>query len=293
MKKRYIIFLSVISILFMGNVKASTYGYYVNSDGIYQLCTDSISDCISVSFGQSGTEFQLSSKKIIYNSTVYTYNESFQTAYNNTQQGVSSMYYYMNGSDTYVLCKNANSCHSYSSSKLATYDVTISAEKSITINTKSTLGEAGEVYYYSVAKSTTTSGSTSTAAATTDYCTRLAEPLKFIGNIVLIGKIALALIIIILGMVDFGKAITGGKDEEVKKSAVTFGRRIAAGVAVFLIPTIVSVIFSLVSDWVKIEGDFNACQKCVLWVSKCKTASTSSTSTSKTESYRMIDGGQK
>src|SRR5574344_1958101 len=190
MKKRYIIFLSVISILFMGNVKASTYGYYVNSD--------SISDCISVSFGQSGTEFQLSSKKIIYNSTVYTYNESFQTAYNNTQQGVSSMYYYMNGSDTYVLCKNANSCHSYSSSKLATYDVTISAEKSITINTKSTLGEAGEVYYYSVAKSTTTSGSTSTAAATTDYCTRLAEPLKFIGNIVLIGKIALSLIIIIV-----------------------------------------------------------------------------------------------
>ena len=109
-----------------------------------------------------------------------------------------------------------------------------------------------------------------TTIESSEYCGKLKEPLKFIGNIVLIVKIIIPIIIIAFGMIDFFRAMVGSKDDEIKKSSRSLIFRIIAGIGIFLIPTIVSFIFSLIDSWANIEGDFNACQKCILNVKECK-----------------------
>ena len=46
--------------------------------------------------------------------------------------------------------------------------------------------------------------------------------------------------------------------------------RCIAGVVIFFLPTLVSIVFSLIDSWANIEGEFNACQKCVLNVRECE-----------------------
>ena len=101
-------------------------------------------------------------------------------------------------------------------------------------------------------------------------CSKLKSPLKFIGYILLIVKIIIPLLLIVFGIIDLFKAVTGGKDGEITKSLKTFVFRLIAGVAIFFIPTIISFIFSLVDGFDSVESEFNICQKCILNVSQCK-----------------------
>lgn len=101
-------------------------------------------------------------------------------------------------------------------------------------------------------------------------CNRLKSPLKFIGYILLIVKIVIPLLLIVFGIIDLFKAVTGGKDGEITKSLKTFIFRLIAGVAIFFVPTIISFIFSLVDGFDSVESEFNVCQKCILNVSQCK-----------------------
>ena len=117
---------------------------------------------------------------------------------------------------------------------------------------------------------TTTTTTKEEKAPTTNTCERLKEPLKFIGHIVTIFKIVIPLLLIVFGIMDFFKAVTAGKDDEIKKSTKTFAFRVLAGVVIFFLPTIVSFVFSMVDSWAEVEGDFDACQKCVFRVSQCE-----------------------
>ena len=116
----------------------------------------------------------------------------------------------------------------------------------------------------------TDSAQNQTLQPTTDTCTRLKEPLRFVGHIVLVVKIVIPIILLFLGALDFFRAITSSKEEEIKKSARSFAFRVISAVVIFFLPTIVSVLFSFVDSWAGIRGDFNACQKCVLRVGECQ-----------------------
>ena len=63
--------------------------------------------------------------------------------------------------------------------------------------------------------------------------------------------IAVPIIMILMGTLDLFKAVTAGKDEDIKKKQKALITRIIAGILVFLVPTIVSVIMNLigVSKW--------------------------------------------
>ncbi len=121
-------------------------------------------------------------------------------------------------------------------------------------------------------------GVTYTGAVTTNVeggstknspCTKLKPPLKFIGYIVFIIKILIPIVLIIFGVLDLFKAVTGGKDGEIVKSVKSFAFRLIAGVAIFFVPSIVSFVFSLVDGFDSVESEFNICQKCVLDVFNC------------------------
>lgn len=63
--------------------------------------------------------------------------------------------------------------------------------------------------------------------------------------------IAVPIVMIVLGSMDLFKAVTAGKDEEIKKKQSVLIKRVIAGVLVFLVPTIVSVLMNLigVAEW--------------------------------------------
>ncbi len=94
----------------------------------------------------------------------------------------------------------------------------------------------------------------------TTFCNKSSNLLQFVGYAILIFKVAIPVIIIVLGMMDFGKAVVSEKDEDIKKQAVKLGRRALAGVIIFFIPTVVNWVF----DGISSAGDsFNTCTECL------------------------------
>ncbi len=57
--------------------------------------------------------------------------------------------------------------------------------------------------------------------------------------------IAVPIVMIVLGSIDLFKAVTSSKEEEIKKKQQTLIKRVIAGVLVFLVPTIVSLLMNL------------------------------------------------
>ena len=81
--------------------------------------------------------------------------------------------------------------------------------------------------------------------------------------LVLIIQIAVPILLIIFGSFDFVKAITGGKEDEIKKGQQVFIKRAIAAVIVFFVIAIVKFLVGFVID--KSESDnFLNCVDCFL-----------------------------
>ncbi len=109
------------------------------------------------------------------------------------------------------------------------------------------------------------------------FCNDTGGLFSILGIFVTAIKIFIPIALIVFGMIDMGKAVTNGKEEEIKKSLMTFIRRAIAAVVVFFIPTIVGVIMQLVNNSLRQGGDDpDACgyQQCIQNVTgvkgKCK-----------------------
>lgn len=87
--------------------------------------------------------------------------------------------------------------------------------------------------------------------------------LQVVGYGLLIFKVAIPFIIIFLGMLDFGKAVTAEKPEEIKASAKRLLYRAIAGILIFFIPNIVVWVFGAIVN-LKGESKFINCQNCLL-----------------------------
>ncbi len=93
---------------------------------------------------------------------------------------------------------------------------------------------------------------------------------QIIGYILLIAKLVVPLILIILGSVDFAKAVIASNEKPNKDVIMTLMRRFIAAFIIFFIPTVLNFVLSLVdgaSDAVK--GDdtshgFTSCATCLL-----------------------------
>lgn len=99
-----------------------------------------------------------------------------------------------------------------------------------------------------------------------DFCTKMAGPLKFVGIVLWIFKIAIPVIIVIMGMMDLGKAVTASKDDEIKKAMKQLMVRLISGVLIFFIPTIIMFVFRIITEFNAIEGatNFEVCEACIL-----------------------------
>ena len=97
-------------------------------------------------------------------------------------------------------------------------------------------------------------------------CYDVSEVLQLVGTILTILKIAIPLIIIILGIIDLAKAITSSKPEEIKKSATSLLWRFIGAVFIFFLPAIVMAMFKLLGPWhtAEDETDYEICYNCIV-----------------------------
>ena len=96
------------------------------------------------------------------------------------------------------------------------------------------------------------------------FCKQSADIWQVVGYLLLVFKIVIPVILIIFGMIDLGKAVVSGKDEEIKKNMKSLMIRAIAAVAIFFIPTIVGIVIGLVSSFDD-EGkaDYDICRQCI------------------------------
>lgn len=97
-------------------------------------------------------------------------------------------------------------------------------------------------------------------------CSEMTDVMQILGYALLVIKIAIPLLIIFYGILDFAKAVIAEKEDEIKKYAKRLVFRIIAGIAIFLIPNIVLWVFSLNNDYStqKEKADFEQCEECFL-----------------------------
>lgn len=104
-----------------------------------------------------------------------------------------------------------------------------------------------------------------------DFCAKTANIWQILGHVVTIIKIVIPLILIILGMIDLGKAVIASDDKAISKAVSALVKRFIAAVVMFFIPTIVSAVFSALSVGDVVSDDANICMQCVTNVSACDT----------------------
>ena len=72
------------------------------------------------------------------------------------------------------------------------------------------------------------------------------ESIRYMVDEVLIYvRIIVPILIIVLGMVDFGKAVLANKEDTMKKAQLDFAKRVFIGVAVFFVPVLVDLVMDL------------------------------------------------
>ncbi|MBQ8681502.1 MAG: hypothetical protein IJ509_01140 [Bacilli bacterium] len=84
-----------------------------------------------------------------------------------------------------------------------------------------------------------------------DFCGDLEPIITLAKNIVRLLQWGIPIILILFGMLDLGKAVMAGKEDEMKKFQGALIKRVIYAVAVFLVVTIVSFAMGLVgsNDW--------------------------------------------
>jgi len=87
-----------------------------------------------------------------------------------------------------------------------------------------------------------------------------------VGVVVAVIRIAVPVILIIIGMVDLVKAITSQDDKQIKAATSLLIKRVVIGVVVFLVPTIVTLIMKVIA-----QDEYKSCITCVtsVWDSDC------------------------
>lgn len=95
--------------------------------------------------------------------------------------------------------------------------------------------------------------------------------IQIVGYFILIVKVAIPLLIIALGIFDFGKAVVAEKEDEIKKQTKRLLYRVIAGIVIFFIPSLVVFIFNtFVNDYESDSEGFQKCTECFLHPnSKC------------------------
>ena len=189
--------------------------------------------------------------------------------YLNTESGVlecgvvRELYMALSGTNRYKICYSESNCDRGGN------QFTLSLSSSSSSSDSKEDDDSSEATNNSGSQASNNGGSGSSNNSC-NPTSGLGPTLIFIGHIVRIAKILIPLVIIVMGIMDFFRAITAGKDDEIKKSTKSFVWRLVAGVVIFFLPALISLVFSWIPEWEGYDGSFQQCFKCVWDVGSCK-----------------------
>ena len=95
------------------------------------------------------------------------------------------------------------------------------------------------------------------------FCNKTSPIWQFVGYGLLALKIAIPLLIIILGTINFAKAMLSSDGDATSKAAMKLLKSFIVGVIIFIIPTLVDVVFNLIAKSPS-SANIDACQTCLL-----------------------------
>lgn len=95
------------------------------------------------------------------------------------------------------------------------------------------------------------------------FCANTASIWQLVGIILLIFKIVIPIVLIILGMIDLGKAVISSDDKAISKAAKSLMFRIIAAVAIFFVPSLVSFVFTVIASFSDVKDDYEICKQCI------------------------------
>ncbi len=98
-----------------------------------------------------------------------------------------------------------------------------------------------------------------------DFCEDTAKIWKLVGDVINIFKIVIPIIIVLLAILDLGKAVMAGEEKEIKEAQKMLIKRIIYGVIIFFVVTIVQAVFGLIGE--NVQG--SECWKCATNPSQC------------------------
>ena len=98
------------------------------------------------------------------------------------------------------------------------------------------------------------------------FCGEMKGIVQLIGYVLLVVKVAIPLLIIALGIFDFGKAVVAEKEDEIKKQTKRLIMRVVAGIVIFLVPSIIMWVFGALGEYETLEDQagFDTCKSCFI-----------------------------
>ena len=90
------------------------------------------------------------------------------------------------------------------------------------------------------------------------FCTDAMPILRIVGIVVFAIKVIVPIILIVMGMIDLAKSVAEKDEGKIKEAQTRLVKRAIAAVLVFLVVTIVGVLFSVLG-----QEQYKACMKCV------------------------------
>ncbi|HIS12812.1 MAG TPA: hypothetical protein IAB40_06880 [Candidatus Onthocola stercoravium] len=97
-----------------------------------------------------------------------------------------------------------------------------------------------------------------------DFCYKTAEVWQIIGYAFLVLKIVIPIILVVLGIVDIGKAVLSSDEKLIKDGVMKLVKRVIAAVIIFFIPTVINVLFQFIGGFSEsIRNDYDNCIDCL------------------------------
>lgn len=97
-----------------------------------------------------------------------------------------------------------------------------------------------------------------TVGSASDLCDAMAPGLRIVGIVVLGIRIAVPIILIVVGMLDLAKAVTEKSEDNIKKAQQGLIKKAIAAGLVFLVTFLVDVVMLVVGT-----GDYKECKPCI------------------------------
>lgn len=96
------------------------------------------------------------------------------------------------------------------------------------------------------------------------------KALTFIGYLLFFAKLLVPFIIILMGTMDYYKAITSDKTDTLKEQTQKFLKRLVIGFLIFFLPTIINTFLTLLGNYSSTISSFEECAECLIDPISCK-----------------------